>query len=131
MSGWIISTLAQGAAISMTMQISNTEKAGFECSSRGLTVLAQIELPTNSQDEPDGLLLAIAGTKFNADVVYMLETKPRFWSGGFSNTRKLLPLLSITETLDVTVQGRTLRLELDKAKSAEFVAACSNMTLPK
>ena len=124
MTVWTISTIAQGAAVTLFAQLSPTEKVGFECSFGGLSVLTQAELfkdlPPTSE-----FVLNLGGSNFKADTVYMLIASPPFWSGSFGNKSEMLSALNASKHFEVSILDRTLKVDLDREKVAGFLDSCS------
>jgi hypothetical protein len=129
MATWTLATLAQGAAITLTAQISAVENVGFECSAKGLSILARLE--TNSQPTSNArdLELVISEVRIKPKVVYMVETKPPFWSGDLDEPRKVLSLVAANDSMKIIIPNRLLEIDLDRQKTNEFKTECTRLLI--
>lgn len=129
MATWTLATLVQGAAITLTAQISALENVGFECSSKGLSILARLETHSQPTSNARDLELVISEVRIKPTVVYMLETKPPFWSGDLNDPGKVLSLVAANESMKIVIPNRVLEIDLDRKKTNEFIAECTKLLI--
>ena len=127
MAMWTFSVIAQGAAASLMMQISDSEQLGFECSAKGVSVFAKLQSGMELEEKSKELELSIGGTKLKLSTIYMLETGPPLWVGDFESADKILALLKHSDKLEVMVPSRAFSTQLDSTKTTEFIAACTKL----
>jgi hypothetical protein len=131
MATWTLATLLQGAAITLTAQISAVENVGFECSAKGLSILARLETHSHLTTDARDLELVISEVRIKPTVVYMLETKPPFWSGDLNDPRKVLSLVAANGSMKIIIPNRVLEIGLDREKTNEFITECTKLLIEK
>ena len=126
MNAWTVATLAQGMAVTLSTQLSKNETVGFECSAKGMSVLAQVatEVKTSSVNQIE---LSIGGAKIVLKTIYMLDANPPYWAADVGNFQTALDLIGSADSIEVSVPGRKVMLSLEMAKTKEFLNACSKL----
>ncbi len=124
---WVIANLAQGAALTLTATISDSEHVGFKCSAKGLTILARLMTNDKSFSSASGLKVRIDGTDLKSSTTYMLETKPPFWAMDIDSPYGVLDRLPSNHSMTFTFAGQTFEVDLDPSKSTEYAKACKSL----